>query len=124
MKTIKPSVIKPTAKELTERGMFYFQMQIVAADYLKVLTEYVLTDKSIKHHVKQEVKQSMNDMKKALNLYASRINGRDAPVIGVCSQFSDTLIEFLSKTTKGRKEFEEVFGLMSAYNNGEINIVD
>ena len=114
----------PHPEELTEKGLFYFQMQIVAADYLKVLTDYVLLDESVKKHVRQDIKQSMNDMRKALNLYATRINGRHTQLIGECGQFSDTLIEFLNKATKGKKEFEEVFGLMSAYNNGEINIVD
>lgn len=39
-------------------------------------------------------------------------------------QSADTIIEFLHKATKDRQSFDEVFGLMSAYNSGEITITE
>ncbi len=112
-----------TSNDLSEKGMFYFQMQLVAADYLKTLTDYVLMDESVKKYVRQDIRRSMNRMNEALSNYSNQIN-RKTPIIGECGQFADTLIEFLNKATKNERAFLEVFGLMAAYNNGEINIVD
>ena len=117
------STIRPSA-ELTEKALFNMQMQIVIADTLKVLTEYILLDESAKRFVKREIKESISDMNKALKLYATRINGRNTHLIGECGQFADTLLEFLNTATKSEKQFQEIFGLMSAYNNGEITITE
>lgn len=110
--------------ELTEKALFNFQMQIVIADTLKMQTEYLLLDESAKQFIRQDIKQAMSDMNKALSLYATRINGRDTALIGECGQFADTLLDFLNNATKNEQRFQEVFGLMSAYNNGEITITE
>ena len=117
------SAIRPS-EQLTEKALFNFQMQVVVADTLKTQTEYLLLEESAKQFIRQDIKKAMSDMNKALSLYAARINGRDNPLIGECGQFADTLLEFLNNATKNDKKFQEVFGLMSAYNNGEITITE
>lgn len=109
---------------LSDQDLFYFQIQIVLADTLKIVTDSLLLQEYTKKYIRQDVKKGIAHLKGSLDLYSKRINGNGLELIGGCGQFADTLIDFLHTASKDKAKFEEVFGLMAAYNKGELVITE
>jgi len=111
-------------KEIPEEVLFAYQMHIVFSDALKTVGGFIEANRESRNFIRHDIKQRMSALNRELNLYAAKINTNDSQLIGECGQFADIAIEFLNKATKDRKTFEEIVGLMSAYNNGEIKITE